>query len=355
VFITPFDRYIQAATFRGFVLVLAGLTALFSLLEFVEQLSDVGQGGYTVSGAFTYVLLTAPSRVLQVAPVSMLMGCLLALGALGRNSELTALRSLGISEKRIIGAVIMLTVPVVIVLFLIAQFVIPPAQQLARVTRPSALLSSDSDGGFWAHGDHRYLNVGRFEGASLAKDVDIYAFMTDGGLDSVIHADSALIQADDAWLLIGVTKTRVVASELEAEHLPSLSWKSFVSRPQIGLLMLPVESMPPVGLYRYVHELALHKQQAIRYEQELWRKVSIPLSMIAMIMISAPFVFGSSRGQSVGRQIVIGMIIGIVFSLGQQTADQLDLLLDLDPAVTTLAPSLLLMGLAVCIFSRARR
>jgi lipopolysaccharide export system permease protein len=354
-FLSPLDRHIQAAAFRAFVLVVTGLTALFSLLEFVEQLSDVGQGGYAVSDAFVYVVLTAPSRLLQVAPVSMLMGCLLALGSLGRNSELTAMRSLGVSEKRIIGAVMMLNLPIFIVLFLIAQFVIPPAQQLAQARRATTLPSSDSASGFWAHDDRRFLNVGAFEGADLAKNIDIYGFMADGGLESFIHADRADIQPDDQWRLIGVTKKRVVASELVTERLPSLSWTSFVSRPQIRLLMLPVESMPPIGLYRYVRELGLRHQQAIRYEQELWRKISIPVSMIAMIMISAPFVFGSPRGQSVGRQIMIGMIIGVVFSLGQQIAGHLDVLLDLNPAVTSLAPSLMLMCLAVCLFRQAHR
>lgn len=349
------DRYIRGATFRAFVRMAAGLTALFSLLEFVEQLSDVGQGSYGVVDALIYVLLTAPSRLLQVTPVSMLLGCQWAMGGLARNSELIAMQSLGISEKRIVGSVAVLTVPIVVVLFLVAQFVIPPAQRLAQATRAAALISSDSDNSFWAEGDHRYLNVGQFEGTTLAKDIDIYAFMPDGSLDSVIHADRADIQADDTWLLTGVAKERVVDSGFETEHLASLSWQCFVSEPQIKLLMLPVESMPPIGLYRYVRDLGLHNRQAIRYEQELWRKISIPFSMIAMIMIAAPFVFGPTRGHSMGRQIMIGTIIGIVFSLGQQIVGHLNLLLDLNPAATALAPSLLLMSLAAYLFSRVRR
>ena len=43
------DRYIEASTFRSLVLVASGLTGLFSLLEFVDQLRDVGQGHYQVS------------------------------------------------------------------------------------------------------------------------------------------------------------------------------------------------------------------------------------------------------------------------------------------------------------------
>ena len=36
------DRYIEASTLKSLVLVVSGLTALFSLLEFVDQLRDVG-------------------------------------------------------------------------------------------------------------------------------------------------------------------------------------------------------------------------------------------------------------------------------------------------------------------------
>ncbi len=358
VIMTPFDRYIGAAALRAFVLVAAALTALFSLLEFVEQLSSVGQGHYGLSDALTYVLLTAPSRLLQVTPVSMLLGCLLALGAFAKNSELIALQGLGISEIRIIGAVLKLAVPVIVALFMMAEFVIPPTQQLAQAQRGSALSSAAplrSDTSFWAHGDHQYLNVQQFESGNAARNIDIYAFADGGSLTSFMHAERADIKPDGTWSLIDVVRKRVDASEFETEHLATLPWSSFVSAEQIQFLILPPETIPPIALYRYIHDLGQRHQQAIRYEQELWRKASIPLSIVAMILIAAPFVFGPPRGQSTGRQITIGAVFGIVFSLSQQIVGHLDLLLDLNPVVAALAPSLLLMVLASYLFRRAHR
>ncbi|GGF47381.1 LPS export ABC transporter permease LptG [Aliidongia dinghuensis] len=355
---TPLDRYIATAAFRAFILVAGALTALFSLLEFVEQLASVGEGRYSLLDAFIYVLLTAPSRVLQVTPVSMLIGCLLALGAFGRNSELTALRSVGISESRIIGSVLKLAVPIILVLFLIAEFVVPPAQELAQTQRAAALSTSTTDrdySSFWAQGEHQYLNVQRFRGSEGAEDIDIYAFADDGSLTSFVHADQADIHPDGTWLLVGVLRKTIDGSDFQTERLASLPWRSFVSSAQIQLLTLPPEAMPPVALFRYVRDLARNHQQGLRYEQELWRKISIPLSMIAMIMASAPFVFAPPRGQSIGQQITIGAIVGIVFSLFQQIAGHLDLLLDLNPAAAALVPSLLLMGLSVYLFRRAHR
>jgi len=348
--VTPLDRYIEVAAFRTFILVAGALTAVFSVLEFVEQLASVGEGRYGLLDALTYVLLTAPSRLVQVTPVSMLLGCLLALGALARNSELTALHSLGISESRIIGSVLKLAVPIIFVLFLLAEFIVPPAQQLAQTQRTAALASStsaSSDSSFWTQGDHQYLNVQHFEGAIAAKGIDIYAFADDGSLTSFIHAVRADIGPDSTWLLTDVLRKNVEGSDFETERLPSLSWHSFVSSEQIQLLLLPPETMPPVALFRYVRDLARHNQQGLRYEQELWRKINIPLSIVAMIMVSAPFVFGPPREQGTGQQIAIGGIVGIGFSLTQQITGHINLLLGLDPAAFTLLPSLLLMGLAI--------
>ena len=81
--------------------------------------------------------------------------------------------------------------------------------------------------------------------------------------------------------------------------------------------------------------------------------VSIPLSIIGMILIAAPFVFGSQRSASAGRQLLIGTILGIVFLLSQQITGYLGLLLDLNPAITALGPSLLLLGLGGYLLQRA--
>ena len=53
--------------------------------------------------------------------------------------------------------------------------------------------------------------------------------------------------------------------------------------------------MPPIALFGYVRYLQRHDQQATRYQQEIWAKLSIPFSIVAMIMMSAPFVFGRVR------------------------------------------------------------
>jgi len=352
---TLLDRYVGAAASKAFVLVAATLTSLFSLLEFVDQLHSVGGGNYRVFDALIYVSLTCPSRLLQLTPVAVLLSSLLALGALARNSELLVLRSLGISEFRIIAPIIKLAVPLVIGLFLLAEFVIPPTQQLAQSQRISALSSSESSrraNSVWAHHDSQYLSVQEVAHRNIPTNIDIYEFTANGELKNIIHADRADIQTDGTWLLTNVLKKSIHSSQFQTEHLDSLLWPVHIPT---DLLVLPPESMSPIALYRYVRDLKQLHQQAPRYELELWTRISIPLSIIAFIMIAAPFVFGSPRERSSGGLITIGAVIGIMFSLCQQITRQLTLLLGLDPILPVLAPSLALMALALYLFLRAHR
>jgi lipopolysaccharide export system permease protein len=348
------DRYIEVSTFRSLVLVVSGLTALFSLLEFVDQLRDVGTGHYRVTDAFLYVLLTLPSRLLQLMPVSLLLGSLFALGNLSNGSELIAMQSVGISERRIVGWVLKLAVPIVVILFLVAEFVIPTAQRLAqadRMSRMSTETSIEDGNGFWAENDHQYLNVRYVDYGNVPRDIYIYGFSGAGELKSFVHADSATID-DRIWHLSGVVRTEL-NPEAKTEHLDTLPWPSFLSSHQVQLLILPPDSMPPIELYRYIRDLKQENHQAARLEQAFWTKVSIPLSMVAMVLVATPFVFGPPRARSAGQRITIGAAVGIVFSLIQQLTSLVGLLLDLSPAFAALAPSALLLAFAYYLARRS--
>ena len=353
---TLLDRYIEVTVVRTLVLASAGLTSLFSLLELINQLHDVGKGQYRLIDAMTYVLLTAPATLLQLMPASMLLAALFALGGLASHNELTVMRAAGISPRRIVGSVFKVAGLVLVVLFLAAQFVIPSAEQRAQTQRVSRLSSASeplrSDNSLWAEGEHRYLNVRRFAHGNNPEDIYIYEFAASGKLQRFIYAAGAEVRADGTWLLRGVLRKQFSDTGSETERLASLSWHSFLRPSQVSLLILPPESMQPVDLYQYVRDLERRHLPAARYVQELWAKIDIPLAMVAMIMIAVPFVLGPLRTHVAGR-IMIGAMIGIVFSLVQQITRYLGSLLDLSPALTATFPSLMLVAVAFYLLRRA--
>ncbi len=348
---TRLDRYVESTTLKALALVCASLTVLFSLLALLDQLHEVGEGEYRLSDALEYVLLTAPGRLLQLAPVAALLTTLLALGALANHNELTIMRASGVPPRRIIGWIFKVAVPALAALFLAAEFVIPPAQQLAQAQRLAKLSSASSTplrsgNSFWAEGAHQFLNVGRLVHGSVPLDIDIYRFGADGTLETFIHADVANVHPDGTWRLSGVVRQRFGGARVATDRLATLSWDSFLQPRQVPLLILPPQSMPPIELYQYVRTLERAHEPAVRYSEELWAKVAIPFAVAAMILIAVPFALGPRRTHSTGQRIALGVMIGIVFSLAQQIASYLGLLLDSSPAVAALLPPALLMALA---------
>lgn len=95
------DRYIMTQFLAGIVPVLLLLLALFSFMALAEELEDVGKGGFTLADALLVVFMTTPKRIVELLPVTTLLGGLIGLGAMANHRELIAIRTIGISKLRI--------------------------------------------------------------------------------------------------------------------------------------------------------------------------------------------------------------------------------------------------------------
>ena len=89
------DRHIGISFLHSFLLIFMILVALFSFLELMSQLDDVGKGNYQVKDVFFFIGLTLPRRMLEMMPISTLLGSVVALGILADHGELLAMQAGG--------------------------------------------------------------------------------------------------------------------------------------------------------------------------------------------------------------------------------------------------------------------
>ena len=129
------NRYLALQVLMGLGIATAVLLPLFSFLDLLDQLDDVGKGTYRIQDAFLHTALLLPRRFVQLAPFIALLGNVIALGRLAVNSELTALRVAGVSPIRI--SLAPLGVGLILLLFIavLEQFVAPQLQQRAISSR----------------------------------------------------------------------------------------------------------------------------------------------------------------------------------------------------------------------------
>ena len=68
------DRYIMQQFLIGILPALLLLLTLFSFMALAEELEDVGQGSFTLTDALMVVFLTTPKRIVELLPVTALLG-----------------------------------------------------------------------------------------------------------------------------------------------------------------------------------------------------------------------------------------------------------------------------------------
>jgi len=99
--VTLLFRYLAKEIVLATLLVLTALLALFALFDLIRELGEIGKGSYNLGQILTYVLLSLPSHVYVISPVAALIGTMFALSRLSIQSELTVMRTSGLSISRL--------------------------------------------------------------------------------------------------------------------------------------------------------------------------------------------------------------------------------------------------------------
>lgn len=342
-----FGRYIHDHLARGFVLVLLVLLTLFSFIDFVDELEETGRGRYGALDAVNFVVLMTPARVLGLVPVTALLGTLFGLGVLQRSNELTAMRAAGVSPLAILAAVVRAGAILLVVVAVLAEFVAPRLAQRAWEQRARALSGdviayTEEGGSFWFRDGARFIKVGEMRFGRDPIDIEIYDFDAAGRLHAYIQAHEAEKLAPGRWLLRQVREKRYGEAAVELLRLPTLVWTGFLSPDQGAVTELDVDSLAPSTLYLYAADLRRRGQNAERYEVALWRKLSLPVATMAMLLVAVAFMFGAFGLTGMGQRVFAGAVVGVVFYLADQILAQTGLLVGLNPAWPALVPALLL-------------
>lgn len=342
------DRYLMKQVAGGILISTLVLLPLFSFLDLVDQLDDVGTGFYRTSDAFLYVMLTLPRRFIQLLPFIALLGNVTALGRLALNQELISLRSAGYSPVQISMASMKVGLLLLLIVGLLELFVAPPLQQQAIAHRAAAMEQSAELGrnlGIWTRNERQILRIGNLVHDTRQANVEIITLDEQGNLDEVIRAEGFEIVNNNEWRLLEVTRRLFSDGGISTTTVAEMRWETFLNPAQISTLTKPQESLSPVELYRYVHHLQSTGQEVDVFQLALWKKLGGPLTMLGMLLLSVPFVFGSVRTGFANRLVMAG-VTGLSVYLLDQIFSNAGLILNLNPSFIALTPGILLIWFA---------
>ncbi|NOZ54739.1 MAG: LPS export ABC transporter permease LptG [Gammaproteobacteria bacterium] len=337
------DNYIGKSVASSMLVVLSVLLALFTLFGFLDELKDVGKGNYGVGQAILYILLTLPSLAYQLTPMTALLGCTIGLGMLAGNSELTAIRSAGVSLERIIWSVLKVGIYTMVVMVLVGEWIAPVSGQYAQTMRSVAKsnsLSLKGSQGLWAKDGTQYINVREILPGRRLGSVFIYEIDEKHRVTHILHAESAVYKQQN-WELENVKHTYFNDNQVTSTTDERYLWQTTLSPELLNVVTVKSRTLSVWGLYQYIQYLENNGLSAEQYKQTFWSKITLPAVTLVMVLLSIPFVFGPLRSVGVGHRVLAGALVGIGFHLISQMSNYLGLVLSISPVLSVLLPTAL--------------
>ncbi len=362
-------RYLGLQIGAAVAFVLFGFLALFAFFDFINELDDIGRGGYRLPHAVAFVLLGLPAHVYELMPIAALIGTIYALAQFASNSEFTAMRAAGLGRRQALSTIAMIGLVFALLTALVGEGLAPPADALAqklRLTSIGASAGGQFRSGLWLKDSVRdtegaverlrFVNVGELLPDGSLRDVRVFEFDPQMRLYELVEARAAHYEASGAWRLEEVESTRFADAELPGDvplvrtsqtNEAQRAWQSEITPALLGVLLVQPDRMSAIALYRYVRHLRENRQNAVQYEIALWKKIVYPLAVIVMMALALPFGYLQARAGGIGYKVFAGVMLGIAFHFLNGLFSHLGLLHTWPALVSVSIPSIAAFVLAL--------
>ena len=298
------------------VRVLGALVVLVSILQVLDLLdatTDILERNLGVGGVAYYAALRLPGLIEQVAPLSVLAGCLFAFTQLARENAVVALRSTGVSSYRIVGNMAPAILGVALLHFASVQWLTPRADQALDAwwgkSTPPAEQTVSQVRAFRVGMDIVTANLGDSSGRRLT-DIKIYRRDAGGGLVERLGAKEAVRQGD-GWRLKDATFETLGPSGVQRGAAGEVLWRPGPQPQDVRAIFAGDASLAP-GTARRALSGGVSTRPPAYYSTMLQRDWAAPLSGFVMLLLASPVLLINFRSGG-ARTVVLCLVAGLLF------------------------------------------
>ena len=349
------DRYITKTLFTYTLVVLAVWLSIYSFFNFLGELNSVGKDGYTVLSAFTYIIFQLPEIAYKQSSPIILLGCILGMGHLATTGQLLIFRVSGASIFKITLLTLKSSIVFVIFFISIGEFLAPISSNFAELSRSNVMgnfNSSINQDGFWIRDGDNFINVKRNIDGTLFSGVTVIEVNSLNKIERVIESEKAIFDGNSINMSDSEIFSINDSGSFESISLRERnSYDKTVSFDQdmIESLEKEPEDLSTLTLIKQIRFLSENKLRSGVFEVELYKRLIQPVTLVAMILLSMLFIFGSTRDVTLGRKIFFGVALGLSFEMLSRVASAISLGLDFSPLLSTILPSIVVMFISIVL------
>jgi len=350
--------YLAREIYGATLFVFAAFLALFAFFDLINELTDVGKGGYRLQHALGYVALTVPSHVYELFPLAVLIGTLYALSHLAANSEYTVMRSSGLAPWRAIATLFRIGVVFAVATLIFGELIAPVSERAAKqlkLSTTSTIIASEFHTGLWVKDDRRFVNIREVQPDTTLADIRVFEFDDQYRLKSISFAKHGKYLGKNIWRLREIVNTAFGPSGSSVERVAEMDWSSVLTPDILAVLFIVPDRMSAWNLYQYSRHLAENRQKSERYEIAMWKKLVYPFVSLVMMALALPFAYVHVRAGGVGVKVFSGIMLGVFFHFLNSLFAHLGLLQNWQPVLAAVLPSMMFLGAATLMMWWAER
>jgi len=348
-----FDLYILKNILQSVLVVLFIFLALLGFLEFIAQADDIGIGSYGLNQAIQYSLLKLPSAIFQLMPIIILIGSLLALGDMSKNSELLVLLTSGVSFQRMGISVFFSGIVLCFFTASIGEYISPKMERYAdqyRTINKYQYSRLGDTGGIWLREGDKIIHINLLKENKSFGNVSIYQLAGHNKLSKISRASSAGIDDYNQWILSNLSETVFDSDGITDDYSRYKIEKTKLNRDLVNLTIVKSEDLNIVELYRFINYLDSNDLDSSPYRMVFHSRIASLLAIPIMCLFALPFSLGLLRKKGIGYRIILGIMIGLLYFLLQQTLAESAVVYNLEPFLVGWLPILLLIILVFSFF-----
>ena len=341
------------------VLAMLGTTLVLSFLQILfTYLGELGslKPTYNAWQAFLCVIWGAPSYLYDILPVAALIGSVLGLGALASNSELIVMRSVGISLWRIVGWVMRSALLLIVLSFVLSEWVIPYTNEKAQsIKKQRSVAALGEVKGYWSREGQRFIYIDYANSQGQLRNIQAIDFDQNYRLQSFVTAEKGQFLKDGQWTLDKSHQVDLLAqgNAIKTDHEQQALGLALQPK-YVHMVTLDPDDLSPSQLISFMQYLSEYSQVPKTYELAFWKKVTSPFALITLVLIACSFIFGPLRQQSMGFRLVIALFTGLGFFYLQDFLGYASLVYAPSPAWFVLLPVVLMFMMGSYLLYRAR-
>ena len=290
-----------------------GLSFLVVILDFLAHAEEVLESSNGEATAlFRYTLLRLPEIMSDMIPFSVLLAVLMTLSGLVRMQELVALRSAGVSQFRLILALLPAAILVAGSQFLLNDNLVPGSVRGLRawgIGDYKELVNNGTQ--TWLRDGDMIISVRAVDDDNNAMHgVTIYLRDADGVLTERIFAAEARRETG-GWVLNEVTRIRM--SDQSTENFPSMPWNGEFRPALFSSFAVHPRELTFKEVRKFVGETAFGNRPKYFYLTWLHKKIAVPVASLLMLLLTVPLAQRFQREGGHAWMLTIGVAVGFIY------------------------------------------